>query len=143
MRATRAVRTSILGAALALVSFAAEAAQPVKALGRTFSQGECLRANGVGNSGMLCVRRDPASTDRRLLYYFTFDGIWSHMNFRQLQTQSELSKKAGNRTISIPRSLNRNSVITVWVQACARGSGVLGIGNTSKCTFWTQLRIRL
>jgi hypothetical protein len=139
MRATRAVRTSILGAALALVSFAAEAAQPVKALGRTFSQGECLQVNGVGNKGMLCVRRDPASTDRRLLYYFTFDGIWSHMNIRELQSQSELSKKAGNRTISIPRPMNRHSVHTIWVQACSRAA-LLG---TSKCTFWTQLRIRL
>ena len=141
MRATRAVRTSILAAVAALLplSAAIAAPAPVKSLGRTFSQGECLLANGVGNKGTLCVRRDPASTDRRLLYYFTFDGIWSHMNFRQLQTQSELSKKAGNRTISIPRSMQRNSLHTIWVQACSRAT-LLG---TSKCTFWTQLRIRL
>lgn len=74
-------------------------------------------------------------------YYFTFDGLWSHMNIRVLQSQSELSRKAGNRTISIPRSLQKNVLLTVWVQACNRPEGFLGTG-TSKCTFWQQLRIR-
>jgi hypothetical protein len=142
MRATRAVRTSILGAALALAPFAADAATPVKALGKTFFTGECVQANGVGNKGTLCIKRDPASRDGRVQYYFTFDGIWSHMNIRSLQSQSELSKKTGNRTITLARSLQKNVVLTVKVQACARGSGVLGIGNTSKCTFWQELRIR-
>ncbi len=139
MRAFHSVRIGFLGVALTLLSFAADAAAPVKSLGRDLAQGECLYANGVGNKGTLCVRRDPASTERRLLYYFTFDGIWSHMNFRQLQTQSELSKQRGERTISIPRSMQRNSVLKVWAQACSRPV----LFGTSKCTFWTELRIRL
>lgn len=143
MRIPHAVRIGFLGAALALLPTAANAAEPIKSLGKTFFTGECVQANGVGNRGILCVRRDPASRDGRLQYYFTFNGIWSHMNIRVLQTQSELSKKPGDRTISIPRSLQKNVLLTVWVQACARGrAGVLGIGNTSNCTFWQQLRIR-
>lgn len=137
MLAYRTVRAGFLGAALALVPVAAEAVEPVKTLGKTFFTGECVRANGIANRGLLCIRRDPASVPGRLRYYFTFDGLWSHMNIRVLQTQSELSRQPGNRTITITRSMGRNALHTIWVQACNRP-----MFSTSECTFWIQLRIR-
>ena len=137
MRTPHAVRIGFLGAMLTLLPVAADAAEPIKSLGKTFFTGECVQANGVDNRGRLCIRRDPASTDGKLRYYFTYNGLWTHLNVRVLQTQSELSRQPGNRTITITRSLQRNVLISIWVQACNKP-----MWRSSQCTFWQQLRTR-
>jgi len=146
MFSARTVRACIFGAVVTLVPLAAEAASPVKVLGRQFFNGECQFAGGAGDvKGKICVRRGATDRAGRLAYFITFDGIWTHANIIELQTQYELSRLKSNATATLTKPMARNSVLVVKVQICKRPAlgPIFGAGATSTCTFWTQLRIRM